>query len=481
MYLITALATVAFLLSLAITPVVRNAFLRWKIVDQPDHLRKLHSHPVPRVGGIAIVLSYAASFLITLALPFRYSYALEEALPWIFKLCLAAGLIFLTGLVDDLIGLKPIWKLGEQIVAALLAYAAGVQIHVLRGHPLELWVSIPVTVVWIVACTNAFNLIDGMDGLAAGVGLFATVTVLIAALTHQNLQLVIVTVPLAGALFAFLRYNFNPASVFLGDCGSLLVGFLLGCYGVLWGQKSAALLGMTAPLMAVAIPLLDVGVAVVRRLLRGQPIFGADRGHIHHMLLNRGLTPRKVAVVLYAVSGIAAAFSLFQDVFVNRFGGLVIVIFCAVAWIGIQHLGYVEFGVARQIFAKGTFQRIVDGQTRLQNLENALAGAEDVDEMWNRLVASMREFGFIGARLCFHGRVLEQLPPEGRHWQVRIPLTDSQYINLVRSIDDGTSSSLVGEYVRVIETALRARLMEGLGPVTVPASRTKIWNEQSLG
>src|SRR5262245_64724034 len=118
---------------------------------------------------------------------------------------------------------------------------------------------------------------------------------ILAAFLQNNVPLAMATIPLAGALLAFLRYNFDPASIFLGDCGSLLIGFLLGCYGVLWSQKSATLLGMTAPLMALAIPLMDVCLSIVRRFIRHQPIFGADRGHIHHMLLARGFTVRRVA------------------------------------------------------------------------------------------------------------------------------------------------------------------------------------------
>src|SRR5207302_8185636 len=132
--------------------------------------------------------------------------------------------------------------------------------------------SVPITVFWLLACTNAFNLIDGVDGLAAGVGLFATITMLLAALLQNNVPLALATVPLAGALPGFLRYNFNPATIFLGDSGSLLIGFLLGAYGLIWSQKSTTLIGMTAPMMALAIPLLDTGLAIVRRALRGQPI-----------------------------------------------------------------------------------------------------------------------------------------------------------------------------------------------------------------
>ena len=176
------------------------------------------------------------------------------------------------------------------------------------------WLGLAVTALWLVGCSNAFNLIDGVDGLAVGAGLFATVTILLGALLNGNVRLALATMPLAGALAGFLRYNFNPASVFLGDSGSLTVGFLLGCYGVLWSQKSATMLGMTAPLMALAVPLIDTGVAVARRFLRGQPIFSADARHIHHRLLARGLTPRKVALLLYGACGVAAGLSLVGSV-----------------------------------------------------------------------------------------------------------------------------------------------------------------------
>src|SRR3954464_14437999 len=130
-----------------------------------------------------------------------------------------------------------------------------------------------------------------------------------AALLQDNTELAMATAPLVGAPSLFLRYNFNPASIFLGDCGSLTIGFLLGCFAALWSQKSATLLGMTAPLMALAVPLLDTGASVVRRFIRHQPIFSADRNHLHHRLLDRGFSPRKVALVMYGVCGVAAAFS----------------------------------------------------------------------------------------------------------------------------------------------------------------------------
>jgi len=269
---------------------------------------------------------------------------------------------------------------------------------------------------------------------------------LLAAFANHNLPLALVTMPLVGALIGFLRYNFNPASVFLGDCGSLLIGFLLGCYGVLWSQESATLLGMTAPLLALAIPLLDAGISIIRRFMRHQPIFGADRGHIHHRLLARGLTARSAAILLYVVCGVGAALSLVLDALQNEFAGIIVVLFCISAWIGIQHLGYVEFAAARQLWVKGTFRRIIDFQTRLQEFEEALQSAGTLEESWTFILTASREFGFHSVRMAVQGQVLEAvLNPNtrGAIWQMRIPLSDWQYVNFTRCASEDQLNPIV--------------------------------------
>src|SRR5579884_3972020 len=229
MYSLLFLALTSFVTSLLLTPLVRNWFRRLGIVDRPDHKRKLHKEPIPRVGGIVIACTYVLAYAALLLLGLQGGAIVENGLPVFLKLAPAAAIIFLTGLLDDLHGLKPWQKLAGQLAAALAATAAGVRIAGLDGHAFSPWIAIPVTVFWLLACTNAFNLIDGVDGLAAGVGLFATITMLLAALLQSNVPLALATVPLAGALLGFLRYNFNPATIFLGDSGSLLIGFLLGC------------------------------------------------------------------------------------------------------------------------------------------------------------------------------------------------------------------------------------------------------------
>src|SRR6202451_4354030 len=239
-----------------------------------------------------------------------------------------------------------------------------------------------ITVVWLVGCSNAFNLIDGMDGLAAGGGLFATIPMLLAALTQNNIPLILATMPLAGCLLGFLRYNFSRASVYLGDCGSLTLGFLLGCFCALWSEKSVTLVALTVPLLAVSIPLLDVVLSILRRYLRNRPIVEADRGHIHHKLWERGLSPKSAVLTIYAFCGGVALLSLVASSLRNQFSGLIVVVFCAAAWMGIQHLGYTEFAMAGRLFLQGGFRRIIDFETRLVEFEKTLAPAGGVEGGW---------------------------------------------------------------------------------------------------
>src|SRR5437016_9923907 len=233
-----ALFLCSLVVSYILTPICRDVALRAGLVDSPDQKRKLHAHPIPRVGGVPIMAACLFSVLLLVLCGSAAGGMVVRALPSIARLFPAVLVIFAVGLLDDLIALKPRYKLAGQLVAAGLAFSAGVRIHSLGGHAIQSWWALPLTVFWLVGCTNAVNLIDGVDGLAAGVGLVATLTTLVAALLQPNLALALATVPLAGALCGFLRYNFNPASIFLGDSGSLLIGFLLGAYGLIWSQKS---------------------------------------------------------------------------------------------------------------------------------------------------------------------------------------------------------------------------------------------------
>lgn len=462
MFLILTLGILSVVLALLLTPLVRDTIGKLGFLDHPDGIRKKHAVPVPRVGGIAIVLAYVSTFAIALALPFSYTSVLHAALPQILELTAVGFIVFLTGVLDDLVGLSAKQKLIGIGAAASFAYASGIRvdIHLLPGLPTWHWLGFLITVIWLVGCTNAFNLIDGMDGLAAGVGFLATVTMLLAALTQQNLSLVLVTMPLAGCLLGFLRYNFNPASIFLGDSGSLLIGFLLGCCGALWSEKSVTLVALTGPLLAVSIPLLDVVLSVLRRYLRNRPIFQADRGHIHHKLLDRGLSPRSAVLTIYGLCGLVAILSLLVSALHNRVAGLIVVGFCALAWIGIRHLEYAEFIMAGKMFLGGKFRRIIDAEARLIDFETSLAKAGDLDECWERICRGSTEFGFQGVRMSVDNAVYEELSSRGanRIWQLRIPLPRGEYINFFRDFNAEMDPLILSAFVTAVERGLTAWL-----------------------
>ena len=291
-------AAIAFGLAALLTPLFRDLFHRWGLVDSPGG-RKLHRSPVPRIGGIPIAIAYAAALLSI------RSEAGEPGLFWSFLP--GAAIIFATGLLDDLRTLKPFEKLAGQGAAAVAAYACGLRLDSVASFGIPEPLQLPLTVGWLLITTNALNLIDGLDGLCAGVGLLSAAGLFCAAVLLNDRALAMATLPLAAALAGFLIFNFNPASVFLGDSGALLIGFLLGCFGLAWCQKTATMLSVTVPLLVVGVPLTDLSLSILRRIAARRPIFAADRGHIHHRLLDLGLTHRAAVLVLYLAGAIAAS------------------------------------------------------------------------------------------------------------------------------------------------------------------------------
>ena len=461
MYSITVLALFSFALSLVLTPLCRNFAVRHGLLDTPDAARKFHKSPVPRVGGVPIMLAYAAAVGLMALSPWTAGRAIAGALPFALRLMPGLVIVFLTGLADDLIGLKPWHKILGQVAAAVCICQAGFHIGSIGRYDLNDWISIPLTIVWLVVCSNSVNLIDGLDGLATGIGLFATLTILIAALVQGDGALVLAAAPLVGALCGFLRYNLNPASIFLGDSGSLSIGFLLGCFGIIWCQKSATLLGMTAPLIALAVPLLDTTLAIARRFLRHQPVFGGDRGHIHHRLLARGFTPSRVAYVLYASAGVAAALSLILNSAGGRFGGVVLVGFCVTVCLAVQYLGYEEFQTARQMIFGGVFRRVLIGKLSVGQLEAAVRGAGTLDECWLALVETSLSLGFSEVSLQFKGhRLTTRLTgiDSADCWDLHIPLNHSGHVFLRIPLLSPQPPTTISRLVTCVGTAFANRL-----------------------
>lgn len=379
------LAAVSLVLSLSLTPLSREIFRKLKIVDRPDQGRKLHATPTPRAGGPPILMAYFGAIALALVvLPQRNRLAIHHT-PTFYWLVPAVMLIFFVGLLDDIRGMAPHVKLAFQVLAASLACWGGVRIETINNHPVSAWWAIPLTILWLCACANAVNLIDGLDGLAAGVSLFATLTAMVVAVLQDNTGLVLATVPLAGALLGFLRYNFSPASIFLGDSGSLTIGFLLGCFGVIWCQKMATLTGLMAPLISLSVPLVDVSISVARRFLANRGIFSPDRGHIHHRLLARGFAPRTATLLLYAAC-LATAVLAVSLSFVDWTRGIwLLLLGFTPAVVAIWKLRFVEFEVVRQLIFTGQFRRAVEAELGLSALRDECRSTRTVDDYWRMI------------------------------------------------------------------------------------------------
>ncbi len=379
----------SFLIALLVTPIVRDVFRAYNVVDRPGK-RKVHAYPIPRVGGIPIFAAYAATLLM---LPFP-----ERPGPAVGALFIlpAATAIFLTGLVDDFFNLSPRVKLVGQIAASGLAWAYGIRLESLAGVAIPDWIGLPLSVMWLLFTTNALNLIDGLDGLCGGMGFFATMSFYAAAEVEDIPMLAVAALPLGGALLGFLFYNFNPATVFLGDSGALLIGFLLGCYSLVWVSHETTVASSLVPFLAMAVPLLDVLLSIARRSIKGQPIFQADRGHTHHRLLNRGLSVRQSALVLYGFAFIGSCFAVLLG-YRPILGGYhlaVVTGFCLACWIGIKQLRYAEFEVAGTLLFKGVFRRTVASNLRLREMGTALEQARDDADWWDVLTRFGREEGW---------------------------------------------------------------------------------------
>jgi UDP-GlcNAc:undecaprenyl-phosphate GlcNAc-1-phosphate transferase len=464
MLILLTLGFTSFVVAFAITPLCRNLAIRWGLVDHPDNIRKLHTRPIPRIGGIPIFIACLVSFAVLLLFHPGSGQIVRGPFGVIRSLLPAAIIIFLTGLIDDLFGAKPWQKLGAQFVAATVAVLSGVQINNIAWHNFPSWVGVIVTVIWLIGCTNAFNLIDGMDGLAAGVGLVATTVTLIAALLGHNIGMAFAIIPIVGALLGFLRFNFSPATIFLGDSGSLLIGFLLGCYSVLWSQKSATILGMTAPVIALSIPLLDTGLAIIRRFLRSQPIFVGDHEHIHHKLLARGLTPRRVVISIYLLCGLCGALSLLPGFAHRHYEGPIVILLCIGGVIGVKHLRYAELEIATRLIFAGNFRRHVNAELQLSTFQDKLVAAITPDQCWEVLQQAYSKFGFNEIKFKL-GQHLVADTTNGHHpaktWIVRIKLSEGDYVNLAREFDT-EAPPIMANFTDVIAKVLESKVSEML-------------------
>ena len=329
-----------------LTWLVREFAARSGLVFRPASPRHLHGRPIPRLGGVAVFLTFVTVYALYYLGVRRGLVARPQNFDS-FKVLASGSLLFAAGLIDDLRGLKPRTKLFVQIAGGICLYLSGLHfgcfywsaLGPMAGHA----VCLLATVFWVVLICNAINLIDGLDGLAASSAIFSMVTILCVALLQGRTGIATSAVILAGALSGFLIFNFNPASIFLGDGGSMFVGFMLSGFVLAESHEQRAVNALAIPLISLALPLTDTTLSVLRRFLSGRSLFGADRDHIHHKLLELGLTQRQVVWVLYGFSAVSVVLSL-AFVRPSRFVAIpALTILLLLLFFGLRKLRYSEF------------------------------------------------------------------------------------------------------------------------------------------
>lgn len=471
--------------SLILTPLVRRACERFGLLDVPRDGRRVHRLSVPHLGGVAIF----AAMLSALAVLFFIHNLLTETLfadrSKLLAILAPATLMLLFGVYDDLRGTNARLKflvqalagvlfcvLGGRIVALSLPLVGSVELHPVLGYAL--------TILWTIGISNAFNLIDGIDGLAAGASLFAALVMLVVSLILGPPLVTVMAVVLCGSLIGFLRYNFNPASIFLGDSGALFIGFTLAALSVQGMQKASTAVAVAIPLLAFGLPVFDTGFSMVRRFISGRPIFDGDREHVHHMLLARGWSQRRVALVLYAA---CAVFGLLALLLVSDSGrramGLVLFVVAAAILFIVWHLRYHEVDEVKAGFKRNLGERRLRlaNNVRVRRASLEMSKATTLGDIFHamKVLLDSGEFACATVQLgcggdeaqtaeaLMHERMMisslgaelrnglicwswerddekdaEEMAASGRFWTMRLPLSTQHagwgYLNLYREI-----------------------------------------------
>jgi UDP-GlcNAc:undecaprenyl-phosphate GlcNAc-1-phosphate transferase len=390
----------AVAMSLLATCLVISVAPRVGAIDQPG-LRKVHTTPTPRAGGAAVFLATLGAVLAAAALDGEVRRQVCDNWPQVLALISASAFVFGVGLLDDIRSLGAKRKLIAETVAAAALCAVGIKIASLGVGGLwrvQLgWAAWPVTILWIVGITNSINLIDGLDGLATGISAIACAAVAaFALLTHQAIMAVLM-VAMFGALAGFLFFNFNPAKVFLGDCGSLFLGFTLAGASVMGSNKAATTVGLALPLLAMGVPVFDTLFSMVRRALERRPLFAPDGQHIHHRLTRMGLRQRHAVVLLYCATAASAAMGMFMMIA----GGLgsIAIFLCVILLLGIllRALGLLKVDGARQslrrrlaVYRMATAARGVFDAAQLR-----LREARTTEDRWSVVADAAREMGAV--------------------------------------------------------------------------------------
>lgn len=389
--------------SMIFTPLVIRLAHALKLYD-PRNSRKIHTTPMPRVGGIAL---FTSMMLVTLAAVFfdaHWDNLFEGIQSQLAVLLGTSAFIFLVGVYDDIRGLRAIVKLIAQIAAALVVCAFDIRIDTVMGVGwMAGWLGWPITVFWIVAITNAVNLIDGLDGLAAGICGAACAVIAAFSIYNGNYAMGMFMLILLGSLAGFLVFNFNPAKIFMGDGGSMFLGFFLATASLVCATKVATLMGLAMPALALGLPLFDMFLSVVRRVLGRRSVFAADREHIHHRLMDMGMKHHHVVILMYVVTLVVTAAALLMMLF--RGGGELLVFLVAfLVLISVFRIaGVLRF---RQIFmqVQENLARSREVRRERQAFESArqrFQSAWTFDQWWKAVRRMARRMRFAQVRITY--------------------------------------------------------------------------------
>ena len=395
-FAIFLIATVA---SLIVTPLVRRFCERFGLLDIPGDGRRVHRMAVPRLGGVALCISCGIALS---ALPFvdnLLTQSLRAQAPELLLLLIPSTLVLLLGIYDDLWRTNAVVKFVVLGLVGTLFFAMGGRIDALSiplvgSVHLPIVLSFIITVLWLVGIANAFNLIDGLDGLASGAALFSSLVILVVSIAQGRSLSIVIALVLCGSLAGFLRYNFNPASIFLGDSGALFVGFTLAALSVLGTQKATTAVAIVVPILAFAFPMVDTAMTMGRRLISKRPIFEGDKEHIHHMLLARGWSQRRVALALYGVCAAFGLMAMLSTTTGSKMTGFAVFVVAVAILIAVGHLRYHEVDEIRA----GVKRTVGDRRIRLANnirvrrAARTLSKASDLHEIFEA-VQHMLDFG----------------------------------------------------------------------------------------
>jgi UDP-GlcNAc:undecaprenyl-phosphate GlcNAc-1-phosphate transferase len=378
----------ALSLSLVLTtPTVRWAGNRFGVIDVPDE-RKMHAYPIPRVGGVAIFAAVVLTLSLVVLIPSDTARRLQGSLPMM-GLILGAVICFLTGLVDDLRGLPARTKLLLQIIAASVAYAGGLQIQLITMDVHTLYPGLfnyAATVLWFLVFLNAVNLVDGLDGLASGITFFAALVMVVLSVLGGRYLSALLFATLAGSILGFLPYNFNPASIFLGDSGSYLLGFAMAGLAIFGGSKSQVGTAMLIPAIALGVPLFDTLLSTVRRFVVGKNIFGPDKEHIHHRLIALGLNTRRAVLLLYGITVILCLTAFLLVNFQDERAALVLGLLGVASLVFARKLGYFDYLQGEHLVSWlkdiSDESGISHGRRSFLNAQIAISHAREVEHLW---------------------------------------------------------------------------------------------------